>query len=489
MRPWFVVPRVIVAVGLLLGLGATRPASAAVCGDAIPDLAEECDDGNVEGGDGCDQNCRKPHAFVLAGQSNMEGRSTQNQDLDEGRVTSPDPSSSHVSRVFRFRYTFDTGAALPPWVDANNWPCADSQCTDTPWGPPLAGGVPGSCATRTAANNVSIDRECRCHCGTSNDTWAGQEEGSAWPQFAKRWMQDRDREVTFISVNRGATALVATLDSGVGPSWDPNIDCTGRTWPTGSENAWKDEAGDLFCAVFEAVTQSGVGDSLKAVLWYQGEQDAAWSITEAAYEAALNTLVDEIWARLGVPTIIAPLSLRTYPLDAYSTLSEASATGAIRQAQLDVIASNPHAYRGPETNDLEHLDTVHIQDVMTLGDRWADSVQDALDPQTGCDNGIDDDGDGFVDFPDDPACNPALGATRESTQCQDGIDNDGDGRMDYDGGASHHAGAPVTEPDPDCVEKPYKNSERTNACGLGAELVLLLAALRARDRFRRRAGA
>jgi cysteine-rich repeat protein len=360
----------------------TNPLTVAVCGNGTLEPGEECDDSDTTPGDGCDQHCRKPHAFVLAGQSNMEGRSTQNQDTDTGRVTSPDPFSSHVSRVFRARYLFDTGAGLPVWADANSWPCADSQCVDT-WTGLGAPGVPGSCPARTAANNDAIDLQCKCHCGTSTDAWAGDlaELGSAWPTFAKRWMQDQGREVTFVSVNRGSSALVAFNDSdnlAGASSWDPTVNCTGRTWPTGSETPWKDDPGDLFCLVFHAVTQSGVGDSLKAVLWYQGEQDANEGISEAGYEAALNELVDQIWERLGVPTIIAPLSLRAYPLDAQSTLSSVSPTGVIRQAQLDVIASNPHAYRGPETNDLEHVDSVHIQDVITLGDRWAEASAHAI---------------------------------------------------------------------------------------------------------------
>ena len=61
-------------------------------------------------------------------------------------------------------------------------------------------------------------------------------------------------------------------------------------------------------------------------------------------------------------------------------------------------------------------------------------------------------------------------------QCSDGVDNDGDGYVDFDGGASANGGVAVAAPDPQCTE-PYQNNEKA-ACGLGAELVLVLPALR-----------
>ena len=48
-----------------------------------------------------------------------------------------------------------------------------------------------------------------------------------------------------------------------------------------------------------------------------------------------------------------------------------------------------------------------------------------------CSNGLDDDGDGFVDFPADPGCSSATDRSEDSTACSDGLDNDGDGDVDY----------------------------------------------------------
>jgi glucose/arabinose dehydrogenase len=113
-----------------------------------------------------------------------------------------------------------------------------------------------------------------------------------------------------------------------------------------------------------------------------------------------------------------------------------------------------------------------------------------------CDDGLDNDGDGWIDAGDDPGCLDASGL-KEDPQCQDGIQNDGDGLVDFDGGESIHGpctgvpgGCPpgvsdpegdgVANPDPQCVGKPYRDYERKSGCGLGVELALLLVWIRRR---------
>src|SRR5690606_16355056 len=49
---------------------------------------------------------------------------------------------------------------------------------------------------------------------------------------------------------------------------------------------------------------------------------------------------------------------------------------------------------------------------------------------TACNDGDDDDGDGLVDYPDDPGCT-APGDRSEGPDCADGLDNDGDGLVDF----------------------------------------------------------
>ena len=91
-----------------------------------------------------------------------------------------------------------------------------------------------------------------------------------------------------------------------------------------------------------------------------------------------------------------------------------------------------------------------------------------------CQDGISNDSDGLVDFPDDPGCADRWGTT-ESPECNDGIDNDGDTLVDYPA-------------DPNCVAA-WVVSEAwvfVPRCGLGVELTLVLAPLLLHARRRRR---
>jgi hypothetical protein len=95
-----------------------------------------------------------------------------------------------------------------------------------------------------------------------------------------------------------------------------------------------------------------------------------------------------------------------------------------------------------------------------------------------CDDGFDDDGDGAVDYPEDVGCG-APGSAQEDSQCSDGLDNDGDGGIDWDGGAWINGGVPLGPADVHCATG-ADNREKSNAsCGLGFELTFLLPALAA----------
>jgi cysteine-rich repeat protein len=74
-----------------------------------------------------------------------------------------------------------------------------------------------------------------------------------------------------------------------------------------------------------------------------------------------------------------------------------------------------------------------------------------------CDDGVDNDGDSLIDFPDDPGCGHPL-LTVENPACNDGADNDGDNLIDFDGGFSA-LGYVAAEPDPECAGKPWQGSE------------------------------
>ena len=90
-------------------------------------------------------------------------------------------------------------------------------------------------------------------------------------------------------------------------------------------------------------------------------------------------------------------------------------------------------------------------------------------PKPECSDGLDNDGDGFIDFPKDPGCRSAS-SSREDPACDDGLDNDGDGAIDV--------------LDPECTEA--WNTDETLGCGLGFELAFVLPPLMWLYRRRRR---
>lgn len=398
--------------------------------------------------------------FVLAGQSNMLGRSTQNESLLEGRVTSPSPEGL-ISRTFRMNDH--------RWSLANEFPCHDSECSGTNCS------YPGPHRTPSGHPQI-IDQgsgTCVCNCGVhlpARNANADTNSGSAWPTFAERWMRERGREVEFVAASLGGQCLIGASDPAQ-PGWDPDaMDCsTLPPIPLGAPIPSLTTPGELYCRMLEAVSLAQVGE-VRAVLWMQGECDATAAVPQGVYRAALERFADAVWSDLGAPLIVAPISRHTRAGDA--CVSHPSIE-AIRAATVEAADAHPNILLGPNTDDLElEADCVHIHDVVTLGSRWFDAVVARL-PE--CRNAVDDDGDGFTDL-EDPACGTSMG-DHENAQCQDGLDNDGDGRIDFDGGASRNGGTPLAASDPECQRFGDRYERPGGGCGLGAEVAVALAAL------------
>jgi hypothetical protein len=135
-------------------------------------------------------------------------------------------------------------------------------------------------------------------------------------------------------------------------------------------------------------------------------------------------------------------------------------------------------------------------DGSTPGDPGCASANDLDErsPELPCDDDQDNDGDGRIDFDPVTLANPGNASTdpagqgdpvcqspsftSEQSQCQDGVDNDGDGAVDYDAGRSVNGFADAGGPDPQCANAPQRNREaNARRCGLGFELGLSLAPL------------
>ena len=92
--------------------------------------------------------------------------------------------------------------------------------------------------------------------------------------------------------------------------------------------------------------------------------------------------------------------------------------------------------------DLYDVDGVHLSDE---GDQViAQAVLDGLAQVVGapCEDGVDNDGDGFVDYPADAGCDDASDWSEDvpALDCDDAVDNDGDGGIDLEDFGCHSRG-------------------------------------------------
>jgi hypothetical protein len=100
------------------------------------------------------------------------------------------------------------------------------------------------------------------------------------------------------------------------------------------------------------------------------------------------------------------------------------------------------------------------------GDPGCDDALDRSEvgpPSLLCDNGLDDDGDGHIDAGSDPGCASPFSPI-ENPQCDDDLDNDGDGGIDTDGNPR----------DWDCLDVPSHDDESIPAPEPGGVLPLLI---------------
>ena len=169
--------------------------------------------------------------------------------------------------------------------------------------------------------------------------------GEVWPLVAQRWLDDRSETVGFIYAAVGGTGLVDTTE-----------------WAAG---------GSAYAAMQSLVTASSVS-KVDAILWFQGERDAANSVSRTAYAAAMDDLLTRLHADLPgspAPLVVGQISYNTGDPD------------SIRNAQADSWA-NPNIYAGPVTYDIGPLaDNLHFTtdaEAVTLADRWWAAIDEAL---------------------------------------------------------------------------------------------------------------
>ena len=117
--------------------------------------------------------------------------------------------------------------------------------------------------------------------------------------------------------------------------------------------SWTPAAGSLYNNMLAQWNQAGGGRAL--ILW-QGESDATGGTTKADYKARMHAVIDGWWADTGTPTFVVLI-----------TNFHANAP-LIREAQMEVIAENPHVIGwadggGAYSGDVHYLTAAQINAV------------------------------------------------------------------------------------------------------------------------------
>jgi DNA-binding beta-propeller fold protein YncE len=159
--------------------------------------------------------------------------------------------------------------------------------------------------------------------------------------------------------------------------------------------------------------------------------------------------------------VALPIQRVYYQVDAIDgEWTAASPAGPLGSAAITGLAPGSHVIHAFATDGQEATIASDLGQPVVVGAIASLAIEVPAVPA--CSNGIDDDGDSLVDFPADPGCRNAQSAL-EGPQCDNGIDDDGDLAIDHPADAK-------------CRTR-WDNDEATNpSCGLGAELVGLLAA-------------
>ncbi len=170
-------------------------------------------------------------------------------------------------------------------------------------------------------------------------------KGSVWPLLATRFMVSQGVPVGFITTAVGGTGIV--------------------------NGDWAKD-GPRYTAALATLTASGV-NAIKAILWYQGEDEVRNHIAQSVYQDAMSQMLDDMQSDHPLLASIKMVVGQVGDRDS----EPREAVDAIRLAQQDRWNNDPDILAGPLTYDinLDDGDQVHFgtgsdSELVTLADRW-----------------------------------------------------------------------------------------------------------------------
>lgn len=172
-------------------------------------------------------------------------------------------------------------------------------------------------------------------------------EGSPWPLIATQIMESQNIPVAFVPAAKGGTIIL---------QWRAAENHSDPTTLYGSMNR----------------RMTAVGGQVKAILFFQGESDAAFGTSQEFYETELNTFVNTVATDFpGLKTMVGQIGH-----------SDLEGIDAVRAAQINVLQTNGNTLLGPSTYDIdlsdEGGDILHFKsdpDMEVYAARWYKAIE------------------------------------------------------------------------------------------------------------------
>jgi hypothetical protein len=171
----------------------------------------------------------------------------------------------------------------------------------------------------------------------------GGASGSEWPLLATLFMADQNVPIAFIPTSQSGSRI-APVSSGCSPT-----DAYGY-WARNNSNP--QDASTLYGQMYARINNVG---AVKAVLWWQGESEAADNCTYNFDITNYRILVNNIFSDFGVKTVVAQIGDR-------SSTNPVTALDHVRLAQHDLWNEGGNALPGPSLYDVTlTVDGVHFK--------------------------------------------------------------------------------------------------------------------------------
>jgi hypothetical protein len=194
---------------------------------------------------------------------------------------------------------------------------------------------------------------------------------SAWPRFAERFSGASGAIVGFVASARGNQCLATDVDHPNAGNWDPE---SGWLYAQTLE-IWQAAGSPPLAGFLWLQGECEAGHWHRRMLAEDRDWDWQYQQSFLHYQAALENLADHVLVDFGVPVVAAPISLRLCRWENEgcdpALFKVATKSRGVHDATIAAAAAHPGILAGPLSDDLRMMpDLTHTWDVNGLGERW-----------------------------------------------------------------------------------------------------------------------